>query len=148
MVKYRIRYVFHTDTHPIRPDTHSPSFIPIFPPLHFYPFHHNHILSLINLAANNTIIVMENQVNREKFNTIMNLTYLLHVVAGTIIVVSIRNHHQEGKEEESKVKLDDLDNFLRCFLLAMEIFCDFSLLMITKACLNECLKCLRRFMSK
>jgi hypothetical protein len=94
MVKYRIRYVFHTDTHPIRPDTHSPSFIPIFPPLHFYPFHHNHILSLhVNLAA---ITIMENQVNREKFTTIVNLTYLLHVVEGTIIVVSICNQ-QEGK---------------------------------------------------
>jgi hypothetical protein len=39
---------------------------------------------------------MENQVNREKFTTIVNLTYLLHVVEGTIIVVSICNQ-QEGK---------------------------------------------------
>jgi hypothetical protein len=68
---------------------------------------------------------MNKQVIREKFTAIVNICYLLHVVAGTIIVVSIRNQQpEEGKEP--KVKLDDLDKFLRFFLLAMEIFCTFS----------------------
>jgi hypothetical protein len=39
-----------------------------------------------------------------------------------IIVVSIRNQQQE-EGKEPKVKLDDLDKFLRFFLLAVEFFC-------------------------
>jgi hypothetical protein len=64
---------------------------------------------------------MDNQVSREKFSTIVNLTYLLHVVAGTIIVVSIRNEPKESKSE-------DLDTFLHSFLVVIEVFGDLAML--------------------